>query len=68
MRSDQFGNLVKVKWKGKFIYGMGIGKLIYFTVKLISIFSLTVFSSGAKHKVECKTFSDFSLHAKQTQL
>ena len=40
----------------------------YFTVKLISIFSLTVFSSGTKHTLECKTFSDFSLHAKQTQL
>ena len=40
----------------------------YFTVKLISIFSLTVFSSGTKQTPECKTFLDFSLHAKQTQL
>ena len=28
VRSDQSGNLLKVKWKGKFIYGMGTGKLI----------------------------------------
>ena len=40
----------------------------YFTVKLISTFSLTIFSSGTKQTLECKTFLDFSLHAKQTQL
>ena len=50
----------------------------YFTVKLISIFNLIVFSDFSLHKTfyfifqfdqsECKTFSDFSFHAKQTQL
>ena len=40
----------------------------YFTIKLISIFSLTIFSSGTKQTPKCKTFLDFSLHAKQTQL
>ena len=44
-----------------------MGWLGYFIVKLNSIFSLTIFSSGAKHAPECKMFSDFGLLLKQTQ-
>ena len=54
---------LKVKWEWKWSYGFAS----IFSVKLNSIFSLTLFSSGAKHEPRCKIFSENHLHPKQTQ-
>ena len=57
------GKHLKVKWEWKWFYGFAS----IFSVKLNSIFSLTLFSSGAKHEPRCKIFSENHLHPKQTQ-
>ena len=61
-RVSNSGKHLKVKWERKWFYELAR----IFSVKLNFIFSLTLFSSGAKHGPRCKIFSGNHLHQKQT--
>ena len=57
------GNDLKVKWERKLFYGLA--RNIFGQTE--NIFSLTLFSGGAKHGPGCKIFSGNHLHPKETQ-